>query len=98
MQTTMQRQPQETRLVGSDANDLGIEITHVPARSGGERLHAYQCGQIIASRPVDRSDGRPVGGTVSFAADLPADRHSYVRLALDEGMRVLRDGQSVAAA
>jgi hypothetical protein len=92
------QQQQETRLVGSDANNLGVEVTHVRRPHEAECLRAYQCGQLVATRAVDRTGGKAVGGDVDFAPGLASDRHSYVRLALDEGVRVLRDGQGLAAA
>lgn len=95
---TQQTKPTELHLVPSSSNELGLHVRHARGAHGVEHLRAYRCGEIVASRLVERHDGAAIGGCISYDRSLDQEQRAAVRLALDEGVRVLRDGQSLAAA
>lgn len=90
--------PASTTIVGCHANDLGLDVTHTTGAHGLEYLRARRNGEAIASRLVERFEGRAIGGCISFDRSLNHEQRGAIRLALDEGVRVLRDGQSLGMA
>lgn len=89
----MSKKPTNLQLVSSDANELGLEVLHGRNPQGIEQLRACRCGEVVATRLVERHQGRAIGGCIDYDRDLTHDQRTVVRLALDEGVRTLRDGQ-----
>lgn len=90
-----------TTLIPSTSNRLGLEVTHVRCSSDGtERLRAYQCGKLVAARAVERHDGRAIGDCIGFAVDakFSSEERAEITRALDEGVRILRDGRGLCEA
>lgn len=95
------RRPAEQRsalLVDSRTNELGLEVAHGTGAHGIEYLHALRCGELVASRLVERHQGRAIGACIEYDRSLDQEQRAAVRLALDEGVRLLRDGRGLGAA
>lgn len=97
------RRPEEgTRVallvVDSRSNPLGLEVTLTKDAHAIEHLRAHRCGVVVATRLVERHQGRAIGGCVGFVAELTAEERAAIQRAFDEGVRILRDGQGLAGA
>jgi hypothetical protein len=85
-----------TILVESRSNRLGIEIEHYRGARGAELLRAYRCGRLVLERPIMRDGARVWTLAIEVLdARLSRDQRAELELALDEGLRVLRDGRGL---
>jgi hypothetical protein len=86
-------------LIESDSNDLGLEVKHETSEAGAQHLRIYRNSNRMAER-------RLASGT--FGAPVFAARPDYygalqpwvclaIDAALDEGLRLLRDGRGLTA-
>ncbi len=88
-----------TTLIESRTNRLGIEVTHARERST-EKLRAYRNGELVATRLVERRAGRAIGDCIVLVDDvrLTREERGEISRALDEGVRILRDGRGLCEA
>lgn len=84
-------------VIESSTNDLGIEVKY--ERSERFRfLRVYLNGNRVAQQQVKHPlSSRRFVGEVEHLAALDVETCVEIRKALDEGLRLLRDGRSMAA-
>lgn len=84
-----------TTLIESRTNRLGIEVRHESTHDR-EDLRAYRNGKLAAEQRVIRyRSGRLVTLNVFHADGTPPELRVELTRALDEGVRVLRDGRGL---
>ena len=80
-----------TTLIESRSNRLGIEVRH----EGGV-LRAHRNGKPVAELELQRQGARPEAADLFEVGDrLTREELVDVRLALEEALRVLRDGRGL---
>jgi hypothetical protein len=85
-----------TILVESRTNRLGIEVRLEDTGHGTQRLRAYRLGRLCAERFITLRHGRgEVSRSTVELIDLTREQLAEVEQALDEGVRVRRDGRGL---
>lgn len=86
-------------LIESRTNRLGLEVTHQILPTGVEQLRCYRCGELVATRLAERHDGRVIGACIVLHdVRLPREDRAEIVRALDEAVRILRDGRGLCEA
>lgn len=87
-----------TTVVESRSNRLGIEVRL--ERSGTRcLLRAYRLGELAAERALERVDRMTLGKTAEILdRSASAETRAALLTALDEGVRVVRDGRGLCEA
>jgi hypothetical protein len=80
-------------LIESSTNELGLEVKHERAMRV-DRLCVYRNGTRMAERRVFHKEWR---GNVDYFGALQPETCVEIDRALDEGLRLLRDGRGMAA-
>ena len=83
-------------LVESRSNILGLEVRLEYKSAKEPVLRAYQLGDAVGERELVRDDGWRRGALSILARSLPASTKRALANALDEGLRVFRDGREAA--
>ena len=86
----------DTVLVESAGNDVGLEVRAREVTTAAvSALRAYRCGELVAMRLVDRRGGAAIGGGIVYERHLGSAARELVRGAMEEALRVLRDGRGL---
>lgn len=86
-------------LIESDTNELGLEVRHERDERNGEHLRAYRNGHRMAERRVHRKMVLPNFSNrhTDYFGALQPWVCVALDAALDEGLRLLRDGRGLGA-
>lgn len=87
-----------TVVVSSHGNRLGIEV-RAELVEGRQMLRAYHLGELAAQREVVRSGSARVGKACEvLVVGASVELRAALQLALEEGVRALRDGRGLCEA